>query len=391
MGKVLKIREVGEPILEKECSTVDIKNINKDILDIIEDLKATLEFGTGLGIAAPQIGVDKRIIVVGAKKEKVKYNDAEEIPIRAMINPTWKKISESTDIQYEGCMSIPIIRGKVERYKDIELTYYDEKGKQIIKEIHGFFARLVQHECDHLDGIVFLEKVKVPNGFATIDNINKYNLREIDGICMKEINQELVKYIESEIFPLYNRNEEGHGINHIKTVIRRSLELAQGYDVNLNMVYVIASYHDLGHYIDRKRHEIISAEMFMKDEKIRKWFTTEQINTIKEAIEDHRASSNHEPRTIYGRIVSTADRTIIDIDNTIRRAYSYGKRNYVGLSEEEQIERVYQHLTEKYGENGYAKVYLEDKEFDKSIKKLRQALSNKEEFIKRVKRVVKES
>lgn len=74
MGKVLKIREVGEPILEKECSTVDIKNINEDILDIIEDLKATLEFGTGLGIAAPQIGVNKRIIVVGAKKEKVKYN-----------------------------------------------------------------------------------------------------------------------------------------------------------------------------------------------------------------------------------------------------------------------------------------------------------------------------
>ena len=208
---------------------------------------------------------------------------------------------------------------------------------------------------------------------------------------MEEINIELVKYIESEIFPLYNRNEEGHGINHIKTVIRRSLELAKNYDVDLNMVYVIASYHDIGHYIDRKKHEIISAEMFMKDEKIRKWFTTEQINTIKEAIEDHRASSNHEPRTIYGRIVSTADRTIIDIDNTIRRSYSYGKRNYVGLSEEEQIERVYQHLTEKYGENGYAKVYLEDKEFDESIKKLRQALSNKEEFIKRVKRVVKES
>ena len=203
---------------------------------------------------------------------------------------------------------------------------------------------------------------------------------------MKEINQELVKYIESEIFPLYNRNEEGHGIGHIKTVIKRSLELAKNYDVDLNMVYVIASYHDIGHYIDRKKHEIISAEMFMKDEKIKKWFTTEQINTIKDAIEDHRASSNHEPRTIYGRIVSTADRTIIDIDNTIRRSYSYGKRNYVGLSEEEQIERVYQHLTEKYGENGYAKVYLEDKEFDESIKKLRQALSNKEEFIKRVKK-----
>lgn len=203
------------------------------------------------------------------------------------------------------------------------------------------------------------------------------------------MNNELVQYIENEIFPLYNRNEEGHGINHIKTVIKRSLELAKDYDVDLDMVYTIASYHDLGHYIDRKTHEIISAEIFMKDEKIKQWFTDEQRNIIKEAIEDHRASSNHEPRTIYGKIISTADRTIIDIDNTIKRSYSYGKRNYIGLTEEEQIERVYQHLTEKYGENGYAKVYLEDKEFEDALDKLRQALSNKEEFIKRVKKVVK--
>ena len=92
MGKVLKVREVGEPILEKQCDEVNIKNINGDIIDIIEDLKLALEFGTGLGISAPQIGVNKRIIVVGAKKENIKYNDAEEIPITAMINPTWKKM-----------------------------------------------------------------------------------------------------------------------------------------------------------------------------------------------------------------------------------------------------------------------------------------------------------
>lgn len=211
---------------------------------------------------------------------------------------------------------------------------------------------------------------------------------EYEIIKDNNIDIELVKYVENEIFPLYNRNEEGHGIEHIKTVIKRSLELAKKYDVNLDMVYTIASYHDLGHYINRKTHEIISAEIFMKDENIKKWFTKEQLNVIKDAIEDHRASSDHEPRTIYGKIISTADRTIIDIDNTIKRSYSYGKRNYVGLSEEEQIERIYQYLTEKYGENGYAKIYLEDKEFDKAIKELRQALSHKEEFIKRVKRVV---
>lgn len=204
----------------------------------------------------------------------------------------------------------------------------------------------------------------------------------------KELNEELVEYIEKKIFPLYDRNEFAHGINHIKTVIRRSLELADGYDVDFNIVYTVAAYHDLGHFIDRKRHEIISAEIFMKDENIKRWFADEQRMVIKEAIEDHRASCNHVPRTIYGKIVSTADRTIVDIDNTIKRSYTYGKKNYIGLSEEEQFDKVYEHLVEKYGERGYAKVYLEDKEFDEAVGKLRQALENREEFIERVKRVV---
>lgn len=202
------------------------------------------------------------------------------------------------------------------------------------------------------------------------------------------MDKELVKYIESEIFPIYNKNEEAHGIEHIKTVIERSLRLAKNYDVNTNMVYTIAAYHDIGHHIDRKKHEIISAEIFMKDENMKRWFTDEQRNIIKDAIEDHRASSNHEPRSIYGKIISTADRTIADIDYTINRTYSYGLKHYPELSEEGRIERIYQHLTEKYGEQGYAKTYLEDEEFEESIKKFRQALANKEEFIKRVKRVI---
>ncbi|MBO5349207.1 MAG: peptide deformylase [Clostridia bacterium] len=178
MGKVLKIREVGDSVLNKISEEVDINKINAEILDIISDLKETLSYGTGYGIAAPQIGINKRIIVVGAKKENVKYNNPEEIPVTAMINPSWKNISDETDFQYEGCMSVPVIRGIVERYKEIELTYYNEQGEKIIKNINGFFARLVQHECDHLDGIVFLEKVKQKNGFSTLENIKKYNLRE---------------------------------------------------------------------------------------------------------------------------------------------------------------------------------------------------------------------
>ena len=204
-----------------------------------------------------------------------------------------------------------------------------------------------------------------------------------------EINLELKKYIETEIFPLYERNEPAHGINHIHTVINRSLHIAREYEVNKNIVYTVAAYHDLGHYINPKTHEKLSAEIFMKDDKIKKWFTEEEIQIIKEAIVDHRASSNHEPRSIYGKIVSTADRTIKSIDVCIKRAYTYYINNFPSIPKEERIQKVYEHLNDKYGPNGYAKTYLYDEEFEIEKKKFVEALSNKENFIKRIENVIK--
>lgn len=203
-----------------------------------------------------------------------------------------------------------------------------------------------------------------------------------------KLDKDLVKYIENNVFPIYSKNEEGHGLNHIKTVIKRSLKLGKKYGANLNMSYVIAAYHDLGHHIDKDKHEVISAKMFEEDENIKKWFDTNEQKIIKEAIEDHRASCAHMPRSIYGKIVSSADRTIIDIDDIIKRSYAYGKRNYANLNEEEQIERIYNHLVNKYGEGGYVKMYLEDEEFEEALNNLRLSLSNMEEFIKRAKKVI---
>ena len=178
MGKVLRVREVGDPILSVKCKEVDINNIDEETLKEIEDLKETLNFTEGFGIAAPQAGIDKRIVIIQVNKEKCSYKDCEEIPTTIMINPTWKKLSNETSIEFEGCLSVPSIRGKVERYKHIEVTYYNENGEKIIKEARGFTARDIQHECDHLDGIVFLERVSCKNGFATNQMINKFNLRE---------------------------------------------------------------------------------------------------------------------------------------------------------------------------------------------------------------------
>ena len=122
-----------------------------------------------------------------------------------------------------------------------------------------------------------------------------------------KINEKLKKYIEENVFPEYDKNESGHGINHINDVIKRSFELVEEnqLDVNMDMVYVIAAYHDIGHHIDSKTHEIISADIISKDNNLSEFFTDEELQIIKEAIEDHRASAKDEPRSIYGRIVSS--------------------------------------------------------------------------------------
>lgn len=180
MGRVLKVREVGDPILNIKCKEVDIKNINQEILEEIEDLKETLNYTEGFGIAAPQVGIDRRIVIIQVDKEKCTYKDCEEVPTTVMINPTWRNISEEIESEFEGCLSVPSIRGKVERYTKIEVTYYNEKGERVIKQVKGFTARDIQHECDHLDGIVFLERVKDHNGFATKEMIDKFKLRKND-------------------------------------------------------------------------------------------------------------------------------------------------------------------------------------------------------------------
>ena len=180
MGRVLKVREVGDPILNIKCKEVDIKNINKEILEEIEDLKETLNYTEGFGIAAPQAGIDRRIVIIQVDKEKCTYKDCEEVPTTVMINPTWRNISEEIESEFEGCLSVPSIRGKVERYTKIEVTYYNEKGERVIKQVKGFTARDIQHECDHLDGIVFLERVKDHNGFATKEMIDKFKLKKND-------------------------------------------------------------------------------------------------------------------------------------------------------------------------------------------------------------------
>ena len=174
-GKILAIRSVGDPILKTKCRKINLDNLKEGMYkDLCNDLKETLYFNiNAYGLAAPQVGYDLRIIAINAKKEDVKYNDPQDIPLTIMINPKWNKLSDETDIQFEACLSVPSISGKVERYKNIKLEYFNEQGEKIEKEVHGFFARLIQHECDHLDGFTLLNRVTEKDGFSTKENVKK--------------------------------------------------------------------------------------------------------------------------------------------------------------------------------------------------------------------------
>ena len=195
-----------------------------------------------------------------------------------------------------------------------------------------------------------------------------------------QINPELKKHIEENVFPEYQKNESGHGIEHIWYVIHRSMKFAQTLpNINFDMVFTIAAYHDIGHHIDAKKHEIVSAQMMMQDEKLKQFFSKEELQIIKEAIEDHRASSDHEPRSIYGKIVSTADRNNT-VKDCLRRSYTYGKRLNPDATDEELFERAFYHLNQKFGENGYAKFFFYDEEYENFLKEIRSILSDKKLF-----------
>lgn len=203
------------------------------------------------------------------------------------------------------------------------------------------------------------------------------------------INGSLKKYIEEVIFPQYELNDMGHNIDHIKYVIERSLKFASEVsNINLNMVYTIAAYHDIGHHIDAKNHEVVSAKILGEDEKLKEYFSKEEIDEMVCAVEDHRASLEYEPRSVYGKIVSSADRnTLIEIP--LKRTYAYRIEHNPESSLEQIIEESRLHLKNKFGKEGYAteKMYFEDNDYKLFLKEIAELVDNEEEFIKRYKEV----
>ena len=186
----------------------------------------------------------------------------------------------------------------------------------------------------------------------------------------------LRQYVEQEILPRYNHFDRAHRLDHIYAVMAQSMELAGHYpELNRDMVYTIAAYHDTGVVEGRERHHLVSGRIIREDARLHEWFSPEQIETMAQAAEDHRASANIEPRSMYGRIVAEADRDIEPV-NIVRRTVQFGLSHFPELDKEGHWQRTLQHLHEKYAEGGYLKLFIPCSRNGVQLQKLRALIAD---------------
>lgn len=204
-------------------------------------------------------------------------------------------------------------------------------------------------------------------------------------------NTALVDYAERFILPQYARFDSAHRIDHARMVIEKSIELAKTISespryfepdgtktiIDIDMAYAIAVYHDTGLVEGRETHHTASARIMKNDKNLLQWFSTEQIETMANAVEDHRASAKAEPRSIYGRIVAEVDRTIVPI-NIIERTVQYGLSHYPELDFDGHYQRTIEHLNEKYAESGCLRLWFDESPNRKNLNELRKIIKDKQ-------------
>lgn len=184
---------------------------------------------------------------------------------------------------------------------------------------------------------------------------------------------DLVEFIETQILPQYAQFDKAHNLQHVQKVIRSSLDLARKMGADLDMAYAIAAYHDLGLSGPRAVHHITSGKILIQDMRLKRWFSSEQLRMMKEAVEDHRASASRAPRNIYGKIVAEADRDI-QPETVIRRTIQYGMSNYPQLDREGHWRRFMEHMNEKYSVNGYIRLWIPGSENERQLNELRRLI-----------------
>ena len=185
---------------------------------------------------------------------------------------------------------------------------------------------------------------------------------------------DLVEFIETKILPQYSGFDRAHNLEHVTRVIRRSLELVRPTGADVNMVYTIAAYHDIGMSGPRAIHHLTGGKILAQDARLKRWFSDQQIGVMREAVEDHRASASHAPRSIYGRIIAEADRDI-DAEVVMRRTVQYGLANYPELSTEGHWLRFREHMDNKYSHHGYMRLWIPGSPNEKKLNELRNIIA----------------
>lgn len=184
-----------------------------------------------------------------------------------------------------------------------------------------------------------------------------------------------MEFIEANILPRYTAFGASHGLAHVTRVIRASLVLARHIGADEDMAYCVAAYHDLGLSGPRAVHHITGGQILLRDTRLRRWFTPAQIEIMRQAVEDHRASASHAPRSIYGKIVAEADRDL-DGDTVFRRAIEYGLERYPDMSREEQWERFRHHMDSKYSQTGYIRLWIPGSDNEKKLQQIRNIIAD---------------
>ena len=205
----------------------------------------------------------------------------------------------------------------------------------------------------------------------------------------QHVNLELMNFVETQILPLYAEFGASHGINHVQRVINQSIKLARNTGADINMVYAIAAYHDIGMSGPRAIHHITGGRILQADQRLRKWFTEDQMTVMREAIEDHRASSSHSPRSMYGKIVAEADRDL-EPEVVFRRTIQFGLEQYPDQDKESQWERFRSHMMNKYSAQGYIHLWIPKSPNEAHLRELRTIISNPPELRRQFERIYME-
>lgn len=187
------------------------------------------------------------------------------------------------------------------------------------------------------------------------------------------LDKDLVRYIEEEVIPRYAFFDKAHQEDHVRKVIEESMNMSTHYDVDQNILYAAAAFHDTGLSEGRENHHLVSGRIIREDSRLRKWFTESEIEIIAQAAEDHRASNGTEPRSIYGRIVAEADRDIEPM-RILRRTVQFGMEHYPEQDKEGHWQRMGEHLAEKYDFGGYLKLYIPESANAAGLRRLRDII-----------------